>query len=143
MKKSIILLTLASALIASETSDKLKAKILEKILTEISINKEKKIWSDDTTVLNAFRKNTNLNVTDNCMKSTIIILKDKKSLNSMCCSKHIFVLRYDLLSKVPQSFGSFFWKKGRPNIVLIKQRLKKQNIKASDKLNPYLEDKVW
>jgi hypothetical protein len=52
-------------------------------------------------------------------------------------------LDYYLLDKIPQSFGAFFWKKGRPNIVFIKPRLKQQSLELSSELKPYIEEQVW
>jgi len=143
MKKLLILIIFASTLLASNASQKIKAQILEKILSEISINKEMKIWSDDKTTLENFRNNKKFKIVKNCMDSNTIILKHKKNLDKRCLDKNIFVLSYSLLNQLPQSFGSFFWKKGRPNIVLIKSRLQKRNINISNKLEPYTEDRVW
>jgi hypothetical protein len=36
-----------------------------------------------------------------------------------------------------------FWKKGRPNIVIIEPRIKEQNISISKKLDIYKEEKIW
>jgi len=55
----------------------------------------------------------------------------------------VFVLDYNLLSKIPESFGAFFFKKGRANIVLLAPVLKKQNIKVSKALDEYVEEKIW
>lgn len=44
---------------------------------------------------------------------------------------------------MPQSFGALFWKKGRPNIVIIAPRAKERAIEISQKLNEYVEEKIW
>jgi len=136
-----LLLTLSS--FASDSSLDLEVKILEKIISEIFINKEKIIWSDNKELCTAIRKKELIKTTPECKKATIMVLKDIKNLSKECANSVIFVLDYELLSKVPKSFGAFFWKKGRPNVVILKSRLNSLSIQASNDLDPYLEDKVW
>jgi hypothetical protein len=47
------------------------------------------------------------------------------------------------LKEIPKSFGSMFWKKGRPNIVLIESRIKEQKISISKELEIYIEERIW
>ncbi len=143
MKKLIIFLLLSLTLFASESDEKIRVQILEKILSGISIENEIKIWSDEKELLSAFKRYTNYKISENCENSTIIILSNKNNLNYNCKNKNIFVLKYNLLFDIPQSFGSLFWKKGRPNIVLINPRIKKKSIKISKNLEAFLEEKVW
>ncbi len=143
MRAFLLALFCTLSLAASDTSINLQVKILEKILNEISINKEKIIWSDNKTICQAMKKNKHIHTTPDHKQATIVILQDKNNLPKKCADCIIFVLDYELLSKVPKSFGAFFWKKGRPNIVIIKSRLKTLSIQASSDLDPYIEEKVW
>ncbi|MCK9490844.1 MAG: hypothetical protein M0Q24_02045 [Sulfurimonas sp.] len=143
MKAFIIILLLSLSSFASDSSLNLQVKILEKIISEISINKEKIIWSDNKEISKAIENHKLLQTTPNCKKATIMILQDKNNLPKECSHCAIFVLDYALLSQVQKSFGAFFWKKGRPNIVILKSRLKSLLIQASSDLDPYLEEKVW
>lgn len=137
----IIFLTFVS--FASESSNELRVKILEKVIAEVDADKENLIWSDNKQICNSLKERKTLQTTKNCESATIIILENKNNLKQSCVSKNIFVLSYELLSDVPKSFGALFWKKGRPNIVIIKPRIQKQSIEISNNLAPYLEDKVW
>jgi hypothetical protein len=119
-----------------------KIKLIEKIILEVSINKKMEVWSDNKEIFDELTKHNKLVMASRCEESTIIILEDKNNLTKECSSKHIFVLNYKLLSEAPQSFGALFWKKGRPNIVIIKSRIKAQSIQISNDLKPYLEEKV-
>lgn len=143
MKLFLSLIFFATVIFASDKSDNLQIKILEKIITEITVNKEMKVWSDNKNILRMLKEHNKLKTTDNCEEATIIILQEHNKLISACSSRAIFVLNYKLLSDIPQSFGALFWKKGRPNIVIIKSRIKAQSIQVSNDLNPYLEEKVW
>lgn len=139
----LLFLSILSALILSASNINHQAKILEKIISEISINNQMKIWSDDKNILSSLKENFNLKIVSKCDKATFVILKNKENLSKICISAYIFVLDYKLLSDIPKSFGALFWKKGRPNIVIIKPRIKSQNIKITQNLEPYLEKKVW
>ncbi|WP_372998253.1 hypothetical protein [Sulfurimonas sp.] len=143
MKLLATLIIFATVIFAHDNSDNLKVKILEKIITEISVDKKVVVWSDNKEILTHIQEHHKLNTTYSCEESTIIILQDADSLTKKCEKKHIFVLNYELLSEFPQSFGALFWKKGRPNIVIIKSRIKAQSIQVSNDLKPYLEEKVW
>lgn len=143
MKALIFVLLLALSLLASDSSTDLEVKIIERVLGKISIDKEKVIWSDNKEICDAIEKNKLIKTTQNCQEAAIIVLQDKKNLSKKCHHTIVFVLDYALLSQVPKSFGAFFWKKGRPNIVILKPRLKSLFIQASNDLNPYLEDKIW
>ncbi len=139
----ILLLAILSALLLSASNISHQVKILEKVVSEISIDKQIKIWSDDKNIILELEKNNKFLTTKNCQDATFIILKDKRNLSKECKDIHIFVLNYKLLSEIPKSFGALFWKKGRPNIVIVEPRIKAQNIKVTNNLRPYLEEKVW
>lgn len=143
MKTFISILFLIVTASASESKYVIKAQILEKIFTNISIKNELIIWSDNKELLSELKKKTGLTTSMECKDASFIILKDKKNLKEECYKKSIFVLDYPLLKEIPQSFGAMFWKKGRPNIVIIAPRVKEQSIKVSDKLNKYTEDRIW
>ncbi len=144
MKFLLIPFLSALILFASEASlQHDKVLIIEKILGELSIKKEIKIWCDNKEILKEIKNNHNFKIENSCEDATIIILEDKNKLSKACSSKHIFVLSYQLLSDIPKSFGALFWKKGRPNIVILKPRIKAQHIVTNSSLNPYLEEKVW
>jgi len=142
MKALLIFLLSALLLSASDTSN-LQVKILEKIISDVTLNKSLAEWSDDKGILDRLKSHSRLIVKNRCEDANIIILKDKANLTKECTSKHIFVLNYQLLSDIPQSFGALFWKKGRPNIVILNPRIKAQSIQISNNLKPYLEEKVW
>ena len=141
MKTLLILIFSALMLLANSTDH--QVKIIEKIVSEISLEKKISIWSDDKDILKKLKSNNKFQTTTNCKEATFIILRDKNKLLKICSQSHIFVLRYKLLTDLPQSFGALFWKKGRPNIVILEPRIKIQNIKVTKALEPYLEEKIW
>jgi len=140
--KTLIILLIATLSFASDTVH-FQSKILEKIFTDISTPKKLKIWSDDKKLLNELKDHSILNMVDNICDSNLVIIKNKKHLSQKCKADFIFVLKYNLLNEIPQSFGAMFWKKGRPNIVIIEPRIDAQHISISKDLEPYLEERVW
>ena len=141
--KLIITFLLSALFLFASDSNHLKVKILENVLSEISINEPIKIWSDDVKILAEFKHSSKFKTTTKCSEANIIVLQRKKNLTPKCRRKHIFVLSYDLLSDIDNSFGALFWKKGRPNIIILQPRVKAQFIRVSKNLDPYLEEKIW
>ncbi|QFR43783.1 hypothetical protein CVO_01960 [Sulfurimonas sp. CVO] len=143
MKTVVSILFLIITVFASENKHIIKTQILEKIFTNISIQDELIIWSDNKNLLFEFKESTSLKTSSTCEDSSLIILDKKQNLKKSCYKKTIFVLDYSLLKEIPRSFGAMFWKKGRPNIVILKPRIKEQSIKVSNKLDKYIEEKIW
>lgn len=144
MKTIILTLFLTISLFASDSKDAIRAQIIEKIISNISINEVITVWSDNKELIAAFKKSNHIITTDNCDKANIIVVEDAKNIrNKDCKSKPVFVLNYSLLKDVPESFGAFFWKKGRPNIVLIKPRTLSHGIIVAKELEAYVEEKIW
>lgn len=128
---------------ASENKDAVKAQILEKIFTNISMNKDIVLWSDNKNLILEFKKSGNIVTTQNIESATLVILEHNTNISCNCQKKLVFVLEYNLLKELPDSFGALFWQKGRPNIVIIAPRIKSQNIAVSKELEAYLEEKIW
>lgn len=144
MKAIIITLLLTASLLASENKEAVRAQIIEKILSNISIGRAKIVWSDNKELIAGFKKNGDLTTAVNCEKATIVVIENKENIQPDACkNKPVFVLNYNLLKDIPESFGAFFWKKGRPNIVIIQPRTESQNITVSKELTAYVEEKVW
>ena len=144
MKKIIFLfLFVISSIFASDSSDKLRTDIVKSIVMGIKNSESMTIWSDDDKIMKALRSSDKFEVVDNCSDAKLVILNKKANLPKNIEHKHIFVLDYNLLRKIPDSFGAFFWKKGRPNIVFLKPRVEKHSLELSANLTPYLEDKIW
>jgi hypothetical protein len=139
MKKLLLSFIIVLSLSASEVD--LKVQILSTIFDNITIRKEKIFFSDDKEVAKLLAKKYKVSKTP--QKATILILKDTDEQGLLRKNQKIFVLDYNLLKKIPQSFGAFFFKKGRANIVLLAPVLHEQNIVISTKLENYVEEKIW
>ena len=142
MKLFITFLLSFSILFASD-GGVIRVQILEKIFSGLSIEEEIVIWTDNKNLLDIFEEHERYKVTQDCQDANFVILENSSDLKPVCLDKNIFVLNYTLLTDLPQSFGALFWKKGRPNIILLEPRIKANSIKVSKELEPYLEERIW
>lgn len=143
MKALIASFIITFTLFASDSSYALKYEILEKIFKNISMREEMILWSDDKYLQDEFAKNKTFKVASNCQDASLLIIEDKKDIPKSCLEKAIFALDYALLKEIPQSFGAMFWKKARPNIVIITPRANVKQIYVSQTLKSYMEDEIW
>ena len=118
-----------------------EAKILHYIVQNINNNTIHKILCDDAKLQENF-KELGYTIVKDAKDADLIILRNKHKFSKNVKGK-VFVLGYELLNEIPQSFGAFFWKKGRPNIVFIAPRVKKEHIQLSKELQEYEEEQVW
>ena len=80
-----------------------------------------------------------INIVTECSNADLIILSTTKKIPQECSNKILFGTRYSHL-KNPNVIGSFFWQKGRPNILFYEKRLQKNDIKLHSSFNKYIED---
>ncbi|MBC8237760.1 MAG: hypothetical protein H8E76_05965 [Helicobacteraceae bacterium] len=83
------------------------------------------------------------NISDTCKDAGVLILQSSTSFSGACKDKPIVVLDYDILKDHKNAVAAFFWKKGRPNIVFIKDRIEKFNIVLPPSYEIYLEETIW
>jgi len=138
LKKYLFVLLFLTFSLFADTN--LEIKILHHIVENINNNTLHKVWSDDAMIRTSFQKLGYGDVKD-AKDADLLILKHSLSLKGI--KAKVFVLNYNLLNEMPQSFGAFFWKKGRPNIVFIAPRVKREHLKLSKELQEYEEEQVW
>ncbi|RLA70100.1 MAG: hypothetical protein DRG09_04090 [Epsilonproteobacteria bacterium] len=136
-----ILLILGSLLNASE---KEYASKIIKNLVEVIDKPNTSVWIDsyDTKVFGLFDL-AKFNVVKSCKKAKVMILSSEKTIPKGCNTKPILVLDYELLEKHDNAVSAFFWKKGRPNIVFISDRIKHFSISLPASYDKYIEEKIW
>lgn len=146
MKLLLAIIFSVLVLYANEPHDDIshiRARILEKVLSKISIHNEILVWSDSKGLMSEFNEATIIKTSINCENATLIVLENKENIKESCRDKAIFALKYNLLTDIQRSFGALFWKKGRANIVIIEPRIKAQSIEISKDLEEYLEEVIW
>ncbi len=138
--KYLVLLFFSSLLLSSEI-DKIESKIIMSMIDAVNTHKGFSIYTNSQKLKNILPAQMVVFV-DDCSGADIAIL-EKSKIEKNCMDIPIITLEYDLLKKYPNSIGSFFWQKGRPNIVFIKSRLKNQNILLDSAFDEFIEENIW
>ncbi len=136
MIKIVLILLLITTLYA--TDKKKASKIFNLVVKEITKKENANVYIH--TDIDSLRKYPGtINIVTDCEKAEIVLLSTTKELPIKCNKKILFGSRYSHL-KNQNVVGSFFWQKGRPNILFYKKRLKKYNINLSPSLDKYIDD---
>jgi len=108
-----------------------EVKLYETLFTKLFKKSDINIFVDENK--EDFKNSEILNVVDKCNKADIILLY---SLKKMKCNKPIFVTSYiDFINT--EAIGAFYWRKGRPQIILNKRMLKKYHLFLDKSLLKY------
>jgi len=140
MKKIfILLLLLANILFAS--SNAVEAKIYDSIFSAIFPHKNiVRVWVDKESKKTVLERIKNIKVVTSSLEADICLVFKSKNIET---NKVIFVGSYALLKYYKEStIGGFFWQKGRPNILFLKNNLDKYNVKLPAKFSKYVESSL-
>ena len=141
MRKIILILILFGTFLnaSNDISTKIVATLLEQLVGD-----KYKVWLDTHIDKKPIIINIKqLNTTKYCEDSSILLLYSDIPVDNKCKNKIILVLDYALLHKYTNAVCAFYWKKGRPNIIFLRSRLKQHNIKLSESYDKYIEDNLW
>ena len=140
MKKIIFLLLLTPLVLFSsdlKTEQKIYKLIIHSLLPD---KKDIKVWSDTSSKEDLLKGIEDIiYVTSPSEADFVLLSKDKK------IDKDIikFVTNIQLLEDHQNSVvGGFFWQKGRPNILFLRQNLKKHDITLPESMQSYIEDEI-
>ena len=135
MKIILLIFLFISTIYADDI--KLKASIFNNITCAIS-SKDKPMIYLHTKIKSLTTYPGDLIITQNCEKADVVLLSSTKNIPTACNDKILFGTRYSHL-KNKHVIGSFFWQKGRPNILFYKDRLQKNHIKLDSSFDKYIE----
>ena len=111
---------------------KLYEKILPIILKEESIV----VYADSGS--SAILKDSRVfKVTDRCLDASLLIGKRFENIDIECLKKPIFATSYRSFKSYKNSFGAFYWRKGRPQIKFKKEKIDKLKLFLPDSLSKY------
>ena len=137
MKKIILVLLFLSSIVSANDMQ-VESTIFNKIITALTSKENPKVY--------LYKKNEalerypgELEIVDKCRDSDIVVLSTLKDLPEACKDKIFFGTRYKHL-RDERVVGSFFWQKGRPNILFYKSRLDKKDIKLDKSFDKYIEE---
>lgn len=134
MKKLLFLVTFLPIVLFSASSE---AKILRLIFTEL-YDAELIIYSNEKEKLKTLAE-AELKTTSQCSEATFLY---SSTYIYSCKDIPLFTSSYKTLRENSNAIGAFYWRKGRPNIIFIKTRLKKFNLELPEKLKKYEVDEL-
>ena len=133
-----MLLALSVLLLASEVET--ERKIYDAILHALLPKDQKpiRLWSDSQSLVKELEPLDDVKVVKKSDKADIAIITKKMPPKCRCIP---FVTSYRLLKEYKdKAVGGFFWQKGRPNILFLKNNLQKAGLKLPQSMQQFVED---
>lgn len=139
MRKFLFLLLLAPLLFSSDL--RTEQKIYQLIIHSLIPKKEiVNIWCDDDEKRKVLNTIEGIHSVDSTEDADILLISKKENLQKKGIK---FVTSYQLLEgQEIDILGGFFWQKGRPNILFLKNSLQKYNIILPESMQDYVEDEL-
>jgi len=119
----------------------LEAKIVFDIASS-SIKEEVKLFVPQLSPMEKIIYSQYFTLSKDCKTANFIYVNKEIQTTELCEQENKIFLtnNYRKLLSDKKYFGAFFWSKSRPNIVFIKDRLKKNNISLPSNYDKYIED---
>lgn len=119
-----------------------EAKIVTKIAKDILHDDSIKLYIPDSKSLDKKIYSEKTILVDSCEKANFVFIKYGKEseCHKQKDDQYLLTNNYRKLITNKNYLGAFFWSKSRPNIVLIKKRLIKNNIQLSSEYDQFIED---
>jgi len=115
-----------------------KAQILSAIAQEFVKKDVVNIYTDDEDLIKTKGIIASLNYTSR-ENADIVFLSNEGDIENNCKAKYIFSTSYYGYKTSQKVVGSFFWQKGRPNIIIKSAMIKKLDVKLSKQFQKYVE----
>jgi len=126
-----------------EDPAQLEVRIIEKILTDMAGKERVRVVllgeGKEETERKIRRFSDKLRLVKRCGEADVLLLTGRVRIKGECRTKPAFSLDRRLLMKWENCVGAFYWKKGRPNIIFLKERLRKLRIDLPSEYNRFIE----
>lgn len=150
MRKILILLIfLCGHLYALERESTLK--MYHSIFTALSQNKSINVYTNDKEYRDVFRHSKKIVLSDRLEEADIVLITEESRLKNILYrvqvnrdSKKpiIFVTNYQFLKMSEDIVGAFYWRKGRSQLLFIKNRLKQHDIILPKEYQSFMVDEL-
>ena len=126
-------------------------KIYQDIFTTLSAKSVVSVYTPDSEYQNVFKKSSHLRLVHSAKVADIILITNIYDLNSVLKSKAfqsstqrpiVFVTDYKLLNKSESIVGAIYWRKGRSQLLFLKDHLQKNHIKLPKKYHKFIIEKL-
>lgn len=138
MKILKVLITLLTVLIyvsdAQQDPAIIEVKLLEKVLTDMFGSSRVYVCIYDSDKKEAIERYSTKIVITNCNQANIIITDRYLPENS----KPVFALNDEIIKSLKNAIGGLYWKKGRPQLIFLEDRLDKFNIRLPSEYKGFI-----
>ncbi|WP_457600641.1 hypothetical protein [Hydrogenivirga sp.] len=123
----------------------LEVRIIEKLFQDLLGKDEVKVFvvgdKRERYVNNIRKFSHELKVSPSCDDADIVLIAGsyREGVSARCKNKPFFSTRREHAFSIRNCLGAFYWKKGRPNILLIKERLEERGIKLPPEYKKFIE----
>lgn len=104
-------------------------------------NQKVTAWGETAYHKNMIQQSTKILSTDSFGNAHLLIVS-KKIPENISSNAVIITTEYSLLAKDPRILGAFFWQKGRPNLLFLRERMQKSNVTLDREFDKYIEDNL-
>ena len=149
-KLLIVLILLNGALYALERESTLK--MYHGIFTALSSKTPIKVYTNDKEYRDVFLHSKKIVLSNTLQESDIALVTDERTLKGILYKKSrneefdkktiIFVTNYHFLKISDEIVGAFYWRKGRSQLLFIKNRLKHYEITLPKEYQNFMIDEL-
>ena len=132
-----IILTLLLLFSVLNANDNLTLKLYEKVLTSIFHSQSIKVFVDSDT-REILQQSNRFEIVDTCDKSVVVLVGKFSKLSEICKDKPLFSTDYRSFKHTPNSFGAYYWRKGRPQLTFKRRTLEKYHLSLPLALEKYV-----
>ncbi len=134
MKKLILIIVIFVNSI--NANDNYELQLYEKVLPTIFRSSSIKVFTNDN-VKNILKDSKKFIIVPKCQQADLLMISNKSDLLVNCKNKPIFAMSYRCFNLSNNSFGAFYWRKGRPQIKFRLKIIKKFNLYLPQSLKRY------
>lgn len=117
------------------------AKIIDKAVISLFEGQNINAWGETDTEKEIIRHSSKMESVNDPKAARFLIITQK--VPPGLSGKHIlFATDYALLNKDERFIGAFFWQKGRPNLLFLRDRLNKADLSLGREFDKYIEDEL-
>ena len=139
--QGLFILLINSALCGEVSKSTIETQIIERIATSLFPKQKISAWGETADQKNMIKQSEKIKeAVDSSNADLIIVSKNlPQNLSKNCV---IITTEYSQLIKDERIIGAFFWQKGRPNLLFLRPRMQKANVKLSHEFDKYIEDEL-
>ncbi len=133
------LLLLAGLLIPLHAASNVAANIFDKTVDSFFKEERVSAWGETPEHLQIIQNSQRMVLTKDPANARFLIVA-RKIPAGIAKDSVVMTTEYLLLEKDKRVVGAFFWQKGRPNLLFLRQRLREADLTLTPEFQKYIED---